>query len=92
MQPAFTGKLTVRYVHPTPLHRPLACTGRLVERRGRKIWIEGELVDVESGAELARGRTLFIAVEAPARDDPGERPHRPAPPDEDGDAVTPARR
>jgi acyl-coenzyme A thioesterase PaaI-like protein len=81
-QPAFTGELTVRYVRPTPLHRPLACRGRLVERSGRKIWIEGELVDVESGEELARGRAVFIAVDQAAM--VPESARLPAPPDEDG--------
>lgn len=79
-EPAFTGELTVRYVRPTPLHRPLACCGRLGERIGRKIWIEGELVDAETGEELARGRGLFIAVDREAM--LPESARLPAPPDE----------
>ncbi len=79
-EPAFTGELTVRYVRPTPLHRPLACHGRLGERVGRKIWIEGELVDAETGEELARGRGLFIAVAREAM--LPESARLPAPPDE----------
>ncbi len=79
-EPAFTGELTVRYVRPTPLHRSLACRGRLGERVGRKIWIEGELVDAETGEELARGRGLFIAVDREAM--LPESARLPAPPDE----------
>jgi acyl-coenzyme A thioesterase PaaI-like protein len=64
-EPAFTGELKVRYEKPTPLHRPLLCRGRLVSRSGRKILIEGELVDEADGDEVvvARGSGLFIAVD-----------------------------
>ena len=67
-EPAFTGELTVRYEKPTPLHRPLLCRGRLAERSGRKLWIEGELVDVTEPGEpiVARGRGLFIIVDRAA--------------------------
>jgi len=83
-QAAFTGELTVRYVAPTPLHRPLACRGRLREQVGRKIFIEGELVDITAGpggAEqvVARATGLFIAVD-PSAMTPTAR--LPAPPDE----------
>lgn len=83
-QPAFTGELTIRYEAPTPLHRRLACRGRLRERVGRKIFIEGELVDPTGGpgdAELvvARGRGLFIAVDIDAM---APTARLPAPPDE----------
>lgn len=79
-QSAFTGELKIRYEAPTPLHRPLACRGRMRERTGRKIWIEGELVDLESaGQVVARAEGLFIAVDIEAM-----RPtaRLPAPPDE----------
>jgi acyl-coenzyme A thioesterase PaaI-like protein len=64
-QPAFTGELKVRYLAPTPLHRPLLCRGRLAQREGRKLLIEGELVDREGDAEtvVARGSGLFISVD-----------------------------
>lgn len=75
-QAAFTGELTIRYERPTPLHRPLACRGRLAERSGRKIWIEGELVDLGSDEVVARGRGVFIAVDRVSA-------RLPAPPDED---------
>ncbi|MGI9052729.1 MAG: PaaI family thioesterase [Ilumatobacteraceae bacterium] len=83
-EPAFTGELTVRYLRPTPLHRPLACRGRLTDRTGRKIWIEGELVDLTTAEEVARGRGLFIAVERAAMVPASAQ--LPPPPDESGPA------
>jgi acyl-coenzyme A thioesterase PaaI-like protein len=64
-EPAFTGELTVRYVRPTPLHRPLLCRGRLASRHGRKLQIEGELIDTEGETEtvVAQGTGLFITVD-----------------------------
>jgi acyl-coenzyme A thioesterase PaaI-like protein len=64
-QPAFTGELSIRYEAGTPLHRPLVCRGRLVERSGRKLWIEGELVDTTAPGEpvVARAKGLFITVD-----------------------------
>ncbi|MFV0306625.1 MAG: PaaI family thioesterase [Desertimonas sp.] len=79
-QSAFTGELKIRYEAPTPLHRPLACRGRLRERVGRKIWIEGELVDLGAGDRVvARGEGLFIAVDIEAMHPTARLP---APPDE----------
>jgi acyl-coenzyme A thioesterase PaaI-like protein len=64
-QPAFTGELKVRYERPTPLHRALLCRGRLASRQGRKLLIEGELLDANGGAEVvvARAAALFITVD-----------------------------
>jgi acyl-coenzyme A thioesterase PaaI-like protein len=79
---AFTGELTIRYEQPTPLHRPIACRGRLARRDGRKLFIEGELVDLETEGQpvVARGKGLFIAVD-PSVFDVGTQ-QLPAPPDE----------
>lgn len=79
---AFTGELTVRYERPTPLHRPIACRGRLARRDGRKLYIEGELVDLQTDGQpvVARGKGLFIAVD-PSIFDVGTQ-QLPAPPDE----------
>ena len=64
-EPAFTGELKVRYERPTPLHRPLLCRGRLASREGRKLMIEGELIDPGNGDELvvATGAGVFITVD-----------------------------
>jgi acyl-coenzyme A thioesterase PaaI-like protein len=76
-QPAFTGELTVRYLAPTPLHRQLACRARLAERQGRKLFVTGELVDVETGEVLATAKTLFIAVKVEQFLGTAERPAPP---------------
>jgi acyl-coenzyme A thioesterase PaaI-like protein len=80
---AFTGELKIRYERPTPLHRPIACHGRLARRDGRKLWIEGEIVDVEADGQpvVARASGLFITVD-PSRF-AAETAKLPAPPDED---------
>jgi len=64
-QPAFTGELKVRYERATPLHRRLLCRGRLAHRSGRKLHIEGELIDITEPDQplLARGTGLFITVD-----------------------------
>ena len=81
-EPAFTGELTIRYLGPTPLHREIACRGRLVGREGRKLFIEGELVDVEADGEpvVARGRSTFITVDPAVFAESTAK--LPAPPDE----------
>lgn len=82
-EPAFTGELTIRYEQPTPLHRPLACRGRLAKRDGRKLWIEGERVDLGTDGQpvVARGFGLFITVD-PAVMIAASTARLPAPPDE----------
>jgi acyl-coenzyme A thioesterase PaaI-like protein len=79
---AFTGELTIRYEAPTPLHRPIACRGRLARRDGRKLHIEGELVDITTAGQpvVARGRAVFISVDPSVFDDGTQQ--LPAPPDE----------
>src|SRR2546423_940573 len=41
-EPAFTGELTVRYVAPVPVERPLLMRARLTGRERRKLFIEAE--------------------------------------------------
>jgi acyl-coenzyme A thioesterase PaaI-like protein len=79
---AFTGELTIRYEAPTPLHRPIACRGRLARREGRKLFIEGELVDLTTEGQpvVARARATFISVDPSVFDDGTQQ--LPAPPDE----------
>lgn len=78
---AFTGELSVRYLAPTPLFRPLSCRVRFAGRDGRKIFLGGELTDVESGTVVASGKATFITVDSTVFA-PGTAA-RPAPPDED---------
>lgn len=77
---AFTGDLYIRYQAPTPLFRELACRVRLGERDGRKLYLTGELTDVESGTVCASATATFITVDREmfAR----QTAARPAPPDE----------
>ena len=79
---AFTGELTIRYERPTPLHRPIACRGRLARRDGRKLHIEGELVDITTEGQpvVARARSVFISVDPSVFETTQQLP---APPDED---------
>ena len=79
---AFTGELTIRYERPTPLHRPIACRGRLARREGRKLHIEGELVDITTDGQpvVARARSVFISVDPSVFETTQQLP---APPDED---------
>lgn len=58
--PAYTGRLTVSYLAPTPLGAQLEFRARLRERDGRKIWIAGEATS--GGERFAEGEGLFIAV------------------------------
>ena len=78
---AFTGELTIRYERPTPLHRPIACRGRLARRDGRKLHIEGELVDITTDGQpvVARARSVFISVDPSVFETTQQLP---APPDE----------
>ncbi len=65
-QPAFTGELTIRYEAPTPIDQPLECRVRLAGRDGRKLHMEGELIVRSTGQVTARGRAIFIAIDADA--------------------------
>jgi len=60
-RPGMTGRLTVNYRSPTPLHTELTFAGRVVEVSGRKTFTEGTL---HAGDRLcAESEALFIAIE-----------------------------
>jgi acyl-coenzyme A thioesterase PaaI-like protein len=62
--PAFTGELSVRYLAPTPLERPITFRAELVGREGRKL---ATRADAHAGGErIATATATFIAVD-PAR-------------------------
>jgi acyl-coenzyme A thioesterase PaaI-like protein len=62
--PGMTGRLTVHYRSPTPLHEELRITGRLERAEGRKIFTTGTL---HAGDRLcAEAEGLFISID-PAR-------------------------
>jgi len=59
--PAYTGRLTVSYLAPTPLGVELEFRARLASRDGRKLHMEGEAR--RDGEVIARAEGLFIAVD-----------------------------
>ncbi len=56
-----TGKLEVEYLRPVPSNAPLRIEGRVTSQEGRKNWAEAKILS-DKGAELARGKGLFIQV------------------------------
>lgn len=74
--PAFTGRLSVSYLAPTPVGEELVFRARLRERNGRKLWIEGDAQWHDKRIVEAEG--LFIAISPEqfavgARRDPDRR-------------------
>ena len=62
--PAYTGRLTVSYLAPTPVGTALEFRARLRERSGRKLLIDGTAYD--GSTRVAEAEGLFIAI-PPAR-------------------------
>jgi hypothetical protein len=62
--PGMTGRLTINYRSPTPLHSALHLVGRITEIEGRKIFTEGKLFAMEEGTErlCAEAEGLFISI------------------------------
>ena len=58
---AYTGRLEVSYRAATPVGRPIQCRCWLVERRGRKLLMHGELRDGE--LLCAEAEATFITVD-----------------------------
>jgi acyl-CoA thioesterase FadM len=73
--PGMTGRLTVSYRKPTPLHAELRFEGRLERVEGRKIFTRGELWAGDVMCAEAEG--LFISIDpgrfAAMRDERDER-------------------
>jgi acyl-coenzyme A thioesterase PaaI-like protein len=62
----WTGELSVRYVKPTPLERPLLGRGRAVKESGKYLDLEATIEDLETGEVVARATGRFF----PMRDGP----------------------
>lgn len=58
--PGFTGELTVRYLAPTPIGRPLVFRARIVGREGRKLFTVAEAT--ADGTLVATASATFVAV------------------------------
>jgi uncharacterized protein (TIGR00369 family) len=60
---ALTKEMTVEYLKPVPLHKPLRVEGREVVVHGRQHINMAEILD-EKGEVLARSKGVFIAIDA----------------------------
>ncbi len=61
-EPGFTGRLTVHYLAPVPVERPITIRTWVGERQGRKLFVHGEAT--HDGTVVARADALFILVDA----------------------------
>jgi uncharacterized protein (TIGR00369 family) len=60
-QPAATARMTVEYMKPVPLRRPLRVESWEVSKRGRRLNRVAEIKD-EHGTVLARSRGVFVMI------------------------------
>jgi uncharacterized protein (TIGR00369 family) len=60
-QPAATARMTVDYIKPVPLNRPLRVESWEVSRRGRRLTRRAEINDGQ-GTVLARSRGVFVMI------------------------------
>lgn len=59
-EPAVTGTLTIRYLHPTPIDVPLVFEGDFLGRRGRKVDVTG--CCIAGGAVTAEATAVFVTI------------------------------
>jgi acyl-CoA thioesterase FadM len=57
---AVTGQLSVTYVKPVPIGRPLHARAWTVRREGRRWYVAGEMTLASTGAVLARGEAVMV--------------------------------
>ena len=60
---ALTSRITVEYLRPVPLNKPLRVESRQVSLRGRRHVNMAEILN-QKGEVLARGQGLFISIDA----------------------------
>jgi acyl-coenzyme A thioesterase PaaI-like protein len=65
-QLSVTGTLTVRFVKPVPIERPLEAQARVDRVEGMKWYCSGRLALASSGAELATATGVWIARDGAA--------------------------
>jgi uncharacterized protein (TIGR00369 family) len=56
-----TSRMTVEYLHPVPLNRPLEVRSKNISKRGRRLTHSAEIRD-EKGTVLARSRGIFVII------------------------------
>jgi len=61
-RPGMTGRLTVSYRSPTPLHEQVRYVGRIDRVDGRKIFASAELMVAADGRLCAEAEGLFISM------------------------------
>ncbi len=59
---ALTREMTIEYLKPVPLHKPLLVEGREIKVRGRTHVNQAEILNGK-GEVLARSRGIFIAID-----------------------------
>ncbi len=59
---ALTREMTVEYLKPVPLHKPLRVEGREIQKRGRTHVNTAQILN-EKGEVLARSKGIFIAID-----------------------------
>ncbi len=57
---AVTGQLSVTYVKPVPVGRPLHARAWQVRREGHRLYVAGELILASTGAVLAHGEAVMV--------------------------------
>lgn len=57
---AVTGSMTVTYVKPVPIERPLAARAWVVRKEERRWFVQGELVLASTGALLGRAEATMV--------------------------------
>lgn len=60
--PGMTGRLTVAYRSPTPLHEPVRYVARVEHAEGRRTAVAGELRVAATGRLCAESTGLFVSV------------------------------
>ncbi len=68
-----TGKLSLRFLRPAPLGRPLRATGRLTRNHRRLMEMAGELTVVGTGEVVAEAEGTFVPLPDAARDELARR-------------------
>ena len=60
--PAATARMTVEYLRPVPLHKPLHVESHEISKRGRRLTRIAEISDAH-GTVLARSRGIFVLLD-----------------------------